>query len=380
MPGSGSWPGRALRALRGRLYLLLLVPAGLLALAGLPDRGPAADADAAPRQPAARSVPFEQAFASAGRAVLEEPDSALISEIQGLDVAPDGRLAVADQQTDRLRVYGPEGRLLADLGGEGEGPGELQNPLDPAFTADGHLYVVQGGGSRVTRFGPGFAYDTAWRVDVGLYPEAAEPLGNRLLVYVNRSQAGARSLRVYDPTGRPVTTFHPRRPEYREVPYWSAPARRLVAVSESHVVAGGNMLYPLVLYGRDGSLRDSIGSPPESWVQPPKPEPGALRPPNQMQKYERWRRTFTTIDEIAIYRDSLLVVAHRELDPDIVAYEEATYRADVYDIAARRKLLEDVLLPGRLVAGGRHVHLLVSTPPDPWVVERFRIRDEAAGP
>lgn len=351
---------------------LAVVVAAVLA-AVLADEGRTAATPSATGVRTGQPSPFERVFASTGRTVLEEPDSALVSDVQGFAAASDGRLAVADQQTDRVQVYAPDGSLLAALGGGGEGPGELENPLDAAFTEGGGLWVVQQGGSRATRYGPGFGYDTAFRVEVGYYPEDAEPLGDRLLVYVNRSEAGARSLRIYDPSGRVVTTFHPRRPEYRDVPYWSAPARRLAAASESWIVAGGNMLYPLVLYGPDGTFRDSIGTPPPSWDQPPKPEPGSIMGPNQMKKYEQWRRTFTTIDEIAIYRDSLLVVAHEELDPEILAYESATYRADVYDLSTRRKLHEDVPLPGRLLAGGRHVHLLVDEPPRPWTVERFRL-------
>lgn len=360
---------------------LLLLPVALLVLVtwlgalGAPagDRG-----DVEVRVP---SLAFGEAFASSGRVELEEPDSALVSNIDNLDVARDGRLAVADQQTDRVRVYGPDGRLLANLGGGGRGPGELDNPIDVAFGGEGGLWVVQQGEGRVTRFDEEFTYDTAFRAEGASYPYGVEPVGDRVVVNVLREdRAGARTLRIYDRSGRVEKAFHSRRREYREVPYWGAAARGFLAVSENHVVAGGNLLYPLALYDRDGTFRDSIGHAPPSWIQPPKPEPGAIMPPNQLRKFEEWRRTFTTIHDLAIYRDSLLVVAHEQLDPEILAYEDATYRADVYEIATRRKVVEDVVLPGRLLDGGRQIHLLVSSPPGPWVVERFRLDPGVLGP
>lgn len=351
--------------------VLTILPLALLAVfAALSEVRRGGDDSTASSAPTAE---FGEAFEPAGRVSLEEPGSTVVSVIRRIAVRDDGVLAVPDPRQDHVRFYGPDGALLADAGGSGSGPGELDFPSDVAFDAEGRLYVAEGGHPRVSRYGRDFAFDTVFRVDSAYRASEVAAVGEKWIIYANRPGAGTPSLRTYAPDGELETEFHPRREEYQTVPYWSAAADRLVAASESHVVAGGNLLYPFVRYTPSGTLRDSIGTPPPTWEQAPRPEPGRFVGGDQRKQFEKWRRTFTTVDNVAIYRDSLLVVSHRELDPEVLAYEDAAYRADVYRIASGRKILEDVPLPGRLLEGGRHVHLLLSTPPDPWTVGRFRV-------
>lgn len=345
--------------------------AALAALGADGTPGARADARAADAREAP-TAPFEAVFERSDRIVLEEPDSALISDVRTLAVGPAGRLAVPDQELDRVHVYGPDGRLLANLGGEGAGPGEFRGPRDAAFTPDGRLWVSDVGNGRLARYGPELAFERTFPLEDAYYAGDLEAAGDELLAFVARPEPGARAIRAYGPDGDVRRTFHPRRPAYREVPYWSAVAGQLLAVSESHLVAGGNLRYPLVRYGPEGTLRDSVGRAPSSWRPASELEPGYLAGPDRMKKLAEWRRSFTTIDRVALYRDSLLVVSHRSLDPEVLAYEEASYRADVYRPDGT-KLLEDVELPGRLLAGGEHLHLLLSTAPRPWTVGRFEV-------
>lgn len=324
---------------------------------------------------AARNATFEEAFHASSSVELEEPDSALVTGVETLAVGPDGRLAVPDREMHQVRIYDSEGRLVANLGREGSGPGEFDAPLDVAFAADGRLFVSEAGESRITRFTRDFRFDTTFRVQDAYYVEELEPLGERLLAYVSRPQAGAECLRIYDLDGRLVDTFHPRRREYRDVPYWSATAGRILAVSRAHVVAGGNLLYPLVHYDATGALRDSIGRPPPAWRPVPRPERGQFMGPDRFRRFERWRRTFATIASAAIYRDSLLVVTHERLDPDVLAYEEVSYTADVYRLNGE-KVWVAVPLPGPLLAGGEFLHVLARSPPGPWTISRLRIGRE----
>lgn len=340
----------------------------LLAAASGCERTPSARAG----EGAVAGASFGDAFDDAGRVRLEEPDSALITGIEKIAVGPGGRLAVPDREQDRVRLYSADGSLVADLGGTGAGPGELRSPEDAVFGPDGSLWVSDAGNGRLARFGPDGAYRDVLPVRDAYYAADLEVAGDRVLAFLARAEAGARSVRAYGPDGRERATFHPRRPAYQRVPYWTAAHDHLLATSEGHLVAGGNLRYPLVHYGPDGSLRDSIGRPPPSWSPAPKPERGAFSGPDRFRAFERWRRTFTTIDRLALYRDSLLVVSHRQLDPEVLAYEDAVHRADVYRLDGT-KLLEDVRLPGRLLAGGRHLYVLLSRAPGPWVVGRFRI-------
>ena len=65
----------------------------------------------------------------------------------GLNVAPDGRVFVADTHYHRVIAYDSEGRELFRFGRYGEGPGEFIYPTDVAFGPQGRIYVSEYGGN-----------------------------------------------------------------------------------------------------------------------------------------------------------------------------------------------------------------------------------------
>ncbi len=63
-------------------------------------------------------------------------------QISGLDVGPDGRIYVIDQQAREVRVFGPDGEFIRTMGQAGSGPGELSQAAGPIFIAAGDTVVV----------------------------------------------------------------------------------------------------------------------------------------------------------------------------------------------------------------------------------------------
>lgn len=72
------------------------------------------------------------------------------------DVAFDGagNLHIMDTQSDRVFVVGTDGRLVRELGGKGEGPGEFGNAIAMAVMADGRVVVVDMARHGYHVFGP----------------------------------------------------------------------------------------------------------------------------------------------------------------------------------------------------------------------------------
>ncbi len=72
------------------------------------------------------------------------------------DVAFDGtgNLHVIDTQSDRVFVVGSDGRLIRELGGKGDGPGEFGNSIAMAVMADGRVVVVDMSRHGYHLFGP----------------------------------------------------------------------------------------------------------------------------------------------------------------------------------------------------------------------------------
>lgn len=79
--------------------------------------------------------------------------------VRGLAVDGLGRIWVLDAGSEALRVFGPDGRFMRSLGGEGKGPGRFGYPDGLAQGPDGRIWVVDPRNRRLT------AFDTAGRVD-----------------------------------------------------------------------------------------------------------------------------------------------------------------------------------------------------------------------
>lgn len=68
-------------------------------------------------------------------------------------LAPDGRILVADQQADEIRVFAPDGDHLESWGRSGEGPGEFGSLYSLGWTGD-TLAVLDPGVGRIGLFDP----------------------------------------------------------------------------------------------------------------------------------------------------------------------------------------------------------------------------------
>ncbi len=73
----------------------------------------------------------------------------------GMNVAPDGRVFVADTHYFRVIAYDPEGNELLRFGAYGQAPGQFIYTTDIEFGPEGELYVSEyGGNDRVQVFSP----------------------------------------------------------------------------------------------------------------------------------------------------------------------------------------------------------------------------------
>jgi len=76
-------------------------------------------------------------------------------QIAAVDVLTDGRVAVLDQQAQRVQVYGADGVYRESFGGPGNGPGELSPQAITLFAGRGDTIVVPDmGNQRITLIPP----------------------------------------------------------------------------------------------------------------------------------------------------------------------------------------------------------------------------------
>ena len=77
---------------------------------------------------------------------IEGDDPYLFTRVGSVVEDTEGRLIVADKETDEVRVFDSRGYFVFRLGGPGEGPGELNGPCCLAFAPDGALWVRESTG------------------------------------------------------------------------------------------------------------------------------------------------------------------------------------------------------------------------------------------
>lgn len=366
------------RAVAPRVRSLLILIGALAAVAGC-SRTDGSDAggsspgpEGSERSPA--SVAFAELASVRDSIRLEEPRDAALTEITDLDVDADGRLLVPAPTAGEVRLHAPDGSLVERLGGRGEGPGEFRRPMFAAFGPDGGILVTDADQPRVTRFDADLSLDTVFRLGGAFFGSQIASTHEDVAVFALKGTDSAKAFGVYSSEGDLEGRFGRLPSGLRDTPGWMAAARSRLASDGTRFFGGINLFYPLLLYDPESGSVDSLGTPPPSWRPASRPDPGTFEGREGREHLEEWRRTFTTVSGLEVYRDSLLLVEHESLDPETLEHREASYRIDVYRLRSTpEKLVADVDLPGRLLHAGRSVHLLTATPADApgWTVTRY---------
>lgn len=84
--------------------------------------------------------------------VAEGEEPYMFGRISGITLDERGRVYVSDRQAHEVRVFDAEGTFLFAIGGQGEGPGELNRPCCPAFGPNEHLWVRDVRNLRLNRY------------------------------------------------------------------------------------------------------------------------------------------------------------------------------------------------------------------------------------
>ena len=166
---------------------------------------------------------------------MEGDGPAVFGRIKGLQVLPNGRIAVLDAMAREIRIFDPDGRHLATHGRQGEGPGEFQEPFGLMQDAAGRLWVPDFRAARMSEFDltEGFIGSFGWKVlRYGFMWDGAMTEGDRILEpSITLEQPRRNILRVYDGTGLVDSLPLPDDPpvDRTDPPgayYWEAPGGR----------------------------------------------------------------------------------------------------------------------------------------------------------
>ncbi|MDH4195949.1 MAG: 6-bladed beta-propeller [Candidatus Aminicenantes bacterium] len=148
-----------------------------------------------PTAPRFRTVDIKGDFATDERAMFARPVHLAFMS---------GRLTVVDAEDATVSIFDARGNFAVQVGGRGQGPGQLDFPT-AAWAGAGGVLVSDGRHRRIVRFDARGQERDVFRL--AFFPEAILPLaGDRVLVARNPGvlDKTSRILNCYDREGRPL--------------------------------------------------------------------------------------------------------------------------------------------------------------------------------
>jgi uncharacterized protein (TIGR03663 family) len=177
----------------------------------------------------------EQIFGTAGK------ESGQLDQAHGLAVDSKGNVYVSDSSSNRVEVYGPDGKLIREIGSFGSGDGQFNEPHGLAVDAQGNLYVADTWNARIAKFDPNGKFLKSWG-------EGAPDSTGRRLTMTDGTEAGnaATPLGFYGPRGVAV--------DKQGNVYITDTGNKRIVVTDSE----GNFLYQ---WGHAGSEPGAFNEP-----------------------------------------------------------------------------------------------------------------------
>ena len=326
---------------------------------------------------AVQQLGFGELFQEIDRVELEEHAPHVIIGVEYVNRFPDGRFLIPDWKASTLRVHDADGKLIERIGRSGSGPGEFNGITGAVADQKGEIFVTEGAPPRVSRFDSTYSFRESFLLNAEVLGTVEVLPGDRLLLGTGgRDLVGGTHI-ITDTRGTVVQDFGERHPKVSTVPYWGSVAAKRTAVGAGRVYSGTNLIYPLETHSDEGAPLFSFGTPPPSWVPASEPKRGEFMGPASFDRLKTWLASFTMIDRIDVYRDTLVIVTHGRYQPEATSmWNREQYALDVYTPDGE-KLYEDVPVPGRILGADRYLYALVAEPPEPWTIGVYELKQPA---
>jgi hypothetical protein len=275
------------------------------------------------------AIPFDSLFRLADTITPEQPDSAPIGLVSGMDFAPDGSFVLTDVRGGQVMRYARDGRLLGRMGGFGHGPGEFQMAMFPVVDERGRIHVLDMQLPRITVFNPdGSVLRVVRTTHIGARVGELEvlPGGDYLLVawhgqqndLLFRTDSLARVRDSYIPHARLIPEGQPARPTWGNL----RNASLSVSGDTAFVVTSlSDSLWTVRL--RDGGI-SALRITPPGYVSPTAPRGNMHKPAEFSRWADSWSSTMLVRasgpNVMAVFvrgilmRGDTAVVAHRGRD------------------------------------------------------------------
>lgn len=139
----------------------------------------------------------------------------ILNSPKDMAIDSSGNIYVVDGGAHRILKYDSAGNLLAQVGQQGSGDGEFQDPWGIAIDRAGNVYVADTWNHRIQKFAPDLSFITKWGTFAsaessgaavsGLYGPRDVAIGPDNYVYV--VDTGNKTIRLFTSEGTPLKSF-----------------------------------------------------------------------------------------------------------------------------------------------------------------------------
>ena len=239
----------------------------------------------------------------------ESPEAINVEPIISHDAR--GRLLVADRSEGYFRIYAPDGSLVNQFGGRGEGAGEFTNPAGLVMDGAGRLLALDYRGKAVVFSSDGDRLEATVPTPLtSVYRAAFRPDGRLLVAGTVANDGGGNRLhllRLGSDSILEVESFLPTPVPSELLPAAATAGIVGVATRGDTIAATFALSDSIYLFGSQGDRLNSIAIPISDFRRATPPPQGA-----GMDGIAQWVDSFTMITDIFWLLDGSFIVQYQD--------------------------------------------------------------------
>ena len=306
------------------------------------------------------------------------PDVELLS-VSNIDVSGGGQLVVTDRDQRSLWLFDSLGAMV---GPDMSSMVPYNDPFDAVFLDEDHVVVADFPPRVLVVRTADLHVERSFELSQEIYSPRIHLRDSVVIVEKTDTHDPGAAFVEYSLDGRILREFHHTVEHVTTLPpYWGASGyHHHLAVGDSNYFVASSMEHALHRYDSRTLAQVAFGSPPSGYRAPREPQRGEFTPDAAGRAaFERFLRSFTLTSSIWVVADSLLLVERRDLDPDELGYQRASYQADIYHADTFETLAEGVSLAGPVRFAADRIAVLAAAPPQaPWTLQMLVVEPGGA--
>lgn len=161
----------------------------------------------------------------------DEKEEEMFFRITDIEVSPDGNIFILDSGNNCIKKFSKQYKFLGETGKQGQGPGEMTNPLGMAIDSKGNIYLNDSGNRRINIYDSNLRYLKSIKLEKQLsFSWMSFDNEGNLILLTTPTVVGSNYFYKFSCEGRLISSFceifHPYAPRFKSEEEWLSNARK----------------------------------------------------------------------------------------------------------------------------------------------------------